>query len=237
MGTSSRQSAPTGGDWTRAKSRMTNWARGGGASDDVVRAAFGAFVSALGGAATAAANATGGVRAAGGLGEFLADVSRDGLDATLDRYGLEDLVGGEPVEVMNEIAARIAGAGDSPEEAVARDAVIEVLSEMFIDAETFADMDAIEIDAEMLRDFVARYLTEYVYLRVLHELGDRIKDNAGSPQESARLEQQIRTQIRALVELDLSTIDPLNFGWLQPEGAERMRDLLADAFRMVSAGE
>lgn len=237
MGTSSRQSAPTGGDWTRAKTRMTNWARGGGASDDAVQAAFSAFVSALGGAVAAAANATGGVQAAAGLGEFLADVSRDGLDATLDRYGLDDLVGGEPVEVMNEIAARIAGAGDTPEEAVARDAVIEVLSEMFVDADTFADMDAIEIDEAMLLDFVARYLTEYVYLRVIHELGDRIVDNAGSPEESARLEQQIRTQIRALVALDLSTIDPLTFGWRQPEGVARMRDLLADAFRMVSAGE
>ena len=49
--------------------------------------------------------------------------------------------------------------------------------------------------------------------------------------------QQIRTQIRALVALDLSMIDPLTFGWRQPEGIARMRDLLADAFRMVSADE
>src|SRR5205809_567487 len=110
---------------------MTNWVRGGGGSDDLARAALGAFVGALGGAARAAATATGGIRAAGGLGEFLADVSRDGLDTTLDQYGLEDLVGGEPLDVLNELAARIAGAGDSPEEAVARDAVLEVLVELY----------------------------------------------------------------------------------------------------------
>jgi hypothetical protein len=216
---------------------MTNWARSGGGNDDLARAALGAFAAALGGAARAAASATGGVRAAGGLGEFFADVSRDGLDATLDRYGLEDLVGSEPLEVLNEIAARVAGAGDSPEEAVAREAVLDVLAEIYGDAETFDDMEALAVDADAIRDFLARYLTDYIYKRVLHDLGDRISDNAGSPEEAARLEQQIREQIRALVALDLSTIDPLDFDWTGPTGQERMRALLADAFRMISAGE
>jgi hypothetical protein len=237
MGTSSRQPAPTGGDWTRAKTRMTNWARSDGGNDDLARAALGAFVGALGGAAAAAASATGGVRAASGLGEFLSDVSREGLDTTLDRYGLEDLVGGEPLEVLNEIASRVAGAGDSPEEAVAREAVLEVLAELFEDTETFADMDAVEIDADILRDFLARYLTEYIYQRLLHDLGDRITDNADSPEDAARLEQRMQAQIRDLVALDLSTIDPLNFDWQSDGGQERMRELLADAFRMISAGE
>ena len=237
MGTSSRHSAPTGGEWTRAKTRMTNWTRSGGGNDALARAALGAFVAALGGAARAAASATGGVRTAGGLGEFLADVSRDGLDATLDQYGLADLVGGDPLEVLNEIAARVAGAGDSPEEAVAREAVLDVLSDIYADAETFAEMEELQLDADAIRDILARYLTEYIYKRVLQDLGDRITDNAGSPEEAARLEQQIRDQIRALVALDLSTIDPLDFDWTSPAGQERMRTLLADAFRMISVGE
>jgi len=237
VGTSSRQSAPTGGEWTRAKARMTNWARGGGGNDDIARAALGAFVGALGGAAAAAANATGGVRAAAGLGDFLADVSRDGLDATLERYGLEDLAGGEPLEVLNEIASRVAGAGDSPEEAVARDAVLEVLGELFADADTFADMNAIEVDADFVRDLLLRHLTEYIYRRVLHELGDRITDNVASPDEAARLERRIRAQIRDLVALDLSTFDPLDFDWQSASGQESIRDLLADAFLMVGTGE
>jgi hypothetical protein len=216
---------------------MTNWARSGGGDDDLARAALGAFVSALGGATRAAANATAGVRAAGGLGEFFADVSRDGLDTTLERYGLEDLLGGEPLEVLNEIAARVAGAGQTQEEAIAREAVLDVLVEIYGDAEVFADMEALEIDATAIRDFLARFLTDYIYKLVLHDLGDRITDNAGSPEEAARLEQQIREEIRSLVALDLSTIDPLNFDWSGPVGQERMRSLLADAFQMISAGE
>lgn len=234
MGTSSRQDAPTGGDWTRAKTRMTNWTRGGGIDPAAARAAVSAFVTALGGPARAAAGAGGAVQAAGGLGEFLADVSRDGLDVTLDRYGLADLLGGEPVEVLNEIAARIAGAGDSPEQAVARDALIEVLGEIFSDADTFEEMDAIVIDEEMLREFVARYLTEYIFWRVLHELGDRIRDNA-APQDAERLERTLRNDLRALIDLDLSMIDALDFNWSGRDGQERLRELLAEAFRMASA--
>jgi hypothetical protein len=237
MGTSSRYTAPTGGEWTRAKTRMTNWTRGGGQNADLASAALGAFVTALGGAASAAATASGGVSGAAGLGEFLTDVSREGLDATLDRYELADVVGAEPLEVINEIAGRISGAGDSVEESVGRQAVLEVLSELYADAETFEEMDAVAVDADLLRDLLARYLTEYIYRRVLQALGDRIRDNAASEAEAARLEQQLRDHIRALVDLDLSTIDPLRLNWRGAEGRGRMEELLADAFRMASAGE
>jgi hypothetical protein len=186
---------------------------------------------------SAAAAATGGVSGAAGLGEFLSDVSRDGLDAALDRYELADVVGAEPLEVINEIAGRISGAGDSVEESVGRQAVLEVLSELYADADTFEEMDAVAVDADLLRDFLARYLTEYIYRRVLQALGDRIRDNATSEAEAARLEQQLRDHIRALVDLDLSTIDPLRLNWRGAEGRRRMEELLADAFRMASAGE
>jgi hypothetical protein len=215
---------------------MTNWAKGGGGSDDLARAALGAFVSALGGASRAAAGSAGGVQTAGGFGDFLADVSRDGLETTLEAYGLADLVGGDPIEVMNELAGRIAGAGESPEEAVARDALLDVLQEVFEDADTFADMDAVVIDAETLRELLARYLTQYIFLRVLHELGERITDNA-SPGEAERLERQLGDQLRALVDLDLSTLDPVDFDWRGAVGRARLQELLADAYRMVSAGE
>ncbi len=237
MGTSSRHSAPTGGDWTRAKTRLTNWTKGGGRDDEVARAALGAFVAALGGASRAAESAAGGIKAASGLGEFLADVNRDGLDATLNQYGLSDLIGGERLDVLNEIAGRVAGAGDSMEEAVARDAILDVLGEIYSDARTFEEMEALDIDADAIRDLLATYLAYYIYKRVLQELGDRIADNAGSPEEAARLERQIRDQIRDLVALDLSAIDPLAFDWAGRAGQERMRTLLADAFRMISAGE
>jgi hypothetical protein len=190
----------------------------------------------LGGAAAAAAAATGGVRTAGGLGEFLADVSREGLDVTLDRYDFADLVGGDPVEVIDELAGRISGAGDSPEEAVARDALIAVLAQVFDEAETFEEMEAVSIDEDRLRDFIAAYLTEYIFRRVLHELGDRIRDNS-APADAARLEGRLHDDLRALVALDLSTIDALSFNWTGPEGQARVRELLAEALRMVSADE
>jgi hypothetical protein len=233
MGTSSRYSAPTGGHWTTAKTRMTNWTKGGGQSNDVLRRSLAEYVTALGGARSAASRSTGGVRAAGGLGGFLADVGRDGLDATLDAYQLTDLVGGDPTEVINEIAERIVGSGDTVEEAVARDAVLEVLGELFAEADTFEEMDQVQISEDGLRDLLARYLNEYIYRRVLQALGDRIRDNAASDAEAARLEASTRDLISSLVSLDLSTLDPLTFDWQGAEGRDRMQQLLEDAFRLV----
>jgi hypothetical protein len=237
MGTSSRQPAPTGGEWTTAKTRLTNWTRGGGTDSQLVNAALAAFVGALGGATRAAADATGGVRAAAGLGEFLADLGRDGLDVALDRHGLDDLVGGDAVEVLGELAARIAGAGETTEEAVAREALLMVLTEIFDDPETYTDLEAAVVDEERLRDFVARYLTEYIFMRVLHELGDRIRDNV-SPSEAPAYEERLHDDVAALVRLDLSTIDdPLEFGWTTSAGKARVRELLAEALRMLTPEE
>jgi hypothetical protein len=237
VGTSSRQSAPTGGDWTRAKTRLTNWARSGGTNDDLANAALAAFVGAIGGAAAAASQATGGIHAAAGLGEFLADVGRDGLDTTLDRYGLSDLVGGDAVEVLGELANRIAGAGDTTEEAVAREALREVLGEIFDDPETYEDLESLVVDDDRLREFVALYLVEYIFTRVMHELGDRIADNV-EPADAPAYEQRLHEDVAALVRLDLSTIDdPLSFGWTTDRGRARVRELLAEALRMLTLEE
>jgi hypothetical protein len=237
MGTSSRQSAPTGGDWTRAKSRLTNWTRGGGTSSDLATAALAAFVQALGGASAAASEAAGGVRTAAGLGEFLADVGRDGLETTLDRYGLSDLVGGDAIEVLGELANRIAGAGETTEEAVARDALREVLTEMFEDPESYEDLETLDVDDDRLREFVALYLVEYIFARVLHELGDRITDNV-APAEAPDYQRRLHDDVAALVRLDLSTIDdPLTFGWTSQQGRDRVQELLAEALRMLTLEE
>ena len=60
-------------------------------------------------------------------------------------------------------------------------------------------MEAVAVDPDLLREFLVRYLTEYIYRRVLQALGDPIRDNAASDAEAARLEQQLREHIRALV--------------------------------------
>lgn len=235
MGTSSRKPAPTGGDWTQAKTRLTNWTKSGGGDDGLSRAALGAFVAALGGAAAAAAGSAGGVRTAAGLGEFLTDVSRDGLDATLDHYGLGDLVGGDPLEALNEIAGRVSGAGNTAEEAAARDALLAILAELFENPQTFEDIEAVAIDEATINTFLARYLSEYIYRRVMQELGSRIADNAASPEQAVTLERSIRDQIRALVALDLSTEDTVALDWQGAAGEQRVRNLLRDAFAMIAA--
>lgn len=236
MGTSSRQSAPTGGEWTRAKTRLTNWTRGGGTNPDLANAALAAFVRALGGAASAASQASGGVHAAAGLGAFLADIGRDGLDTTLERYGLDDLVGADAVEVVGELSNRIAGTGQTIEEAIARDALRAVLALVLDDPETYEDLEAaLVVDSDRLRELVALYLIEYIFLRVMHDLGKRIADNV-APTEAPAYEKRLHDDLAALVRLDLSLIDdPLTFAWATDGGRARVEELLAQAFLMLTA--
>jgi hypothetical protein len=236
MGTSSRKSAPSGGDWTRAKTRLTNWANSGGTNTQLANSALAAFVGALGGASAAASQATGGVRAAAGLGEFLADVGREGLDTTLDRYGLTDLVGEDAFEVINEISNRIAGAGETAEEAVARDALRAVLAAMLDEAETYEDLEAaLVVDEDRVRSLIALYLVEYIFTRVMQELGKSIADNV-PPGDGEAYERRLHADLEALVRLDLEQIaDPLTFGWTTDAGRAAVRELFERALLMITS--
>ena len=248
MGTSNSRSgdnAPTGGDWTKAKVRVTRFIRGTGSS---LESALGAFVSAIGGPRAISRGRAGGTGASAGrlsssvrrgqaLGSFLSSVASDGLDQALRSIGLGHLVGAPPYDILSRVADHICGNGGPLNDAVARSAVVEVLAEIFDESDdTYSDLrdrwDS-ELDEKRIVDLMSLFLSQAIFQRILADLGSQFETSSVSAIEAERKEKKVLDFIIKMVEFELGEIDPLNFDWRGPEGEELIRRNLAAALAQL----
>lgn len=235
MGTSSSYTAPTSGGWPAAKGAATRFARQGGTGAGPIepRQVTRNYVQALGGAAAAAAGAIAGQAAAAQLGRFLSSVSNNGLALTLQREGLSFLSGSDTTDILMGLVDRLAGAGRTLEEATARAAMVAVLEEAFGQAETAEDFDALctqSLDSVGVLQLLEQFLVEYVYQRMIQDIGDRLLNGALTSADLRRVEQDLYEFIVADVALEFAGTDPLTLDWDGREARQLIEQLLADAY-------
>lgn len=183
-----------------------------------------AYLSALGGAAAAARRAAAGRAAAQRLGGFLNAVADQGLDTALEQLGLTDLVGQDATEVLEALVDRLASPGGTLEEADARAAMMRALQEELEKPTAFEGLDH-----EGVGRIVEHFLVEYIYERMVHEIGDRLENGALTAENAKKAEGDIRTYIVATVQLELAREEPLTV-WDGPEGQELVDRLMEDAY-------
>lgn len=234
MGTSTSFTGLTGGGWTQAKRLATRYARSGGDREALTRA-VGAYVAAHGGALLAAAGAAAGQAALSALGSFLTDVARSGLSDALEKRGMTHLVGQDADTVLASLVDALAGPGNTREDAIARAAMTEVLGELFERlAETpegLAELD--RLDRQGVTELMAMFTVEYVYLRMLEEIGDRIAAGATTPEVAQRLEIQIKDYIKEMLEMELRNIDPMSIDWGGPDGQAFRQRIFESAYALL----
>ncbi|NVM54535.1 MAG: hypothetical protein HWN66_12595 [Candidatus Helarchaeota archaeon] len=244
MGTSSSRNAPKGGDWTKAKRSVSNYVRQRGRGGVTPRNLIGNFVRALGGAREAVS----GTGRAGGkstffpavsvgqkLGAFLVGVAKDGLDQTFSKWGLADLIGKNPYEVVSHLVDALAGAGGPLDEAVARAALTETLANIFDEnneeyIQLREDWDSRINEVEIL-EILKIFLIEVIYRRFLSDLAERIQSKAISSDDAFERESEIRGFIEEMIKFTLVIHDPLNIDWRGAEG----RDLITQNMEAVLA--
>jgi len=238
MGTSSSrtgENAPRGVRWTPAKANVTSFTKGTGKS---VAEAVGGFVSAIGGPRAASRRPLSSSIGVGqGLGAFLSAVAARGVDEALRSEGLGDLVGRTPGEVLSGIVDHIAGPGALLDDAIARNAVIEVLSEIFDESQdSYADLAdgwREQLGVESIVALMSLFIAHSIFQLFLSYLGDRIESNALSAAEAARQEQRVLEFVREWVSFQLGEVDPLSFDWRGPDGRELVQRALEVALAQL----
>ncbi|MEV2221581.1 hypothetical protein AB0E01_17075 [Nocardia vinacea] len=183
----------------------------------------------LGGSAGAATSARAGRTGIQRLGSLLAGVGDAGLANTLTSLGLADLVGKTRFDVLDELITYVAGDGDDLDSQAARDAVCDVLDQVFADAadwDEMADTAEATVSHEGMASLLEMFLAQYVYNRVpvVAERLSRITD----PQAARRADEEMRQIIQDFVSLRLPE-DPYAVDWAGPEG----RDIANDAVQAV----
>lgn len=234
MGTSADRASGSGGAWTPLKHAATAYARaaagGSGGSPATAERVLGRHVAVLGGAGAAAASARSGTAGLATLGGLLSVAGTGGLGGALNAYGLGHLVGKDRFDVLDEMITLVAGDGADVDSQAARDAVCDVLDELYAGAESWDDLEATAVTPEALRELLTLFLAKYVYNRmpVLAERLARLMD----PVAAKEADQQIVAMIHDLVMLRMPD-DPLGFDWRGPEGRRFADDAVRDVYEML----
>lgn len=218
--------------WRGPKGIVSRMANGGGGS---WKSASRSYTRAHGGSGASARSASSGRAATGRLGGFLADVARGGVTEAARRLGLRDLVGRDAQSLLAAFIDLLAPAGALLEEAVARMALIETLSELFdrfeVESKGISALDA--LDSDGVTEVVALSVSNYVNERFQQELVNCIERGAVSEEDANQLMDEAKDFITGIVALDIEGIDVLNFDWDGAEGKAFVESVFQSAYSLL----
>lgn len=117
--------------WRSARTLLGKAVKKSGDNRAAFRRAAQSYVRAHGGARRASQNSPSGRAATTGLAGFLADVAHRGIDAALETLNLSSVVGKDARTVFAAISNALSPDGASPEQAVAREATNDTLSDIY----------------------------------------------------------------------------------------------------------
>jgi hypothetical protein len=125
----------------------------------------------------------------------------------------------------------MAGDGATLEEAAALAALVFLFEDLFGDATTFEQVDALALDAEGVRDGFVKFIARYVYNRMLPLLDERLVQR-GDPAAAARIERQVWEYTLACARDDLAEVDVAGLDWRGAEAETIATDLLRGVFEV-----
>ena len=192
----------------------------GGGGVGAIRSSARSYVRASGGPRGAARTAVAGRRATVRLGGFLGTVSQGGVLRAAASLGLTNLLGRDAQFVLAAFVDALAPAGALREEAIARKAVIDTLSELFdrFDVEHQGVQVLDTMSGEDVAAIVGLSVVNYVNARFQEELVARIERGAVSERDANIFATQIRDYIAANVRLDLQGVDVVRMDWNGAQG-------------------
>jgi hypothetical protein len=150
---------------------------------------------------------------------------------------LSSVVGKDAPTVFAAISNALAPDGATPEQVVAREAVNDVLADLY---ERFVtkDGDISRLNAltgEDISKAVVDSVTSYIYHRWLQELGRQMEEKAINSSQAVGLEREAKLFVRDSVTLDLKGKDPLAMNWAT-EGNPIVERIYIEAYTLFGAG-
>ena len=215
---------PEAARFQTARRNFSSFARSGGNDGGALRRAVRDYVRSGTRGGANAARRMGSSRAAGSgvLGVFRG-IQRDGVDATLRRLNLGNLVGRPPEDVFLGLTDIICADGGSIDEGIARDAWLETVAEL--DKLGIDDLGA--LTTQQMQEVFLAFITHSIETRLFQEIGANGLRVAGDLDDIEVFEGQLRDYIRRSVRDSFSgDMDSLN-----GLGDRQIRDMVDQTYR------
>lgn len=200
---------------------------------------FNSYTRARGGSRTAAHTSRSGILATTTLGGFLAQGIRDGFFQAAQSLGLQNFIGRDAQFVLASFIDILTPAGAQIEEAIARKAMIETMSEMFqrYDVEN-SGLEALNsINADGMREIITLSIVNYINERVQQELVNCIERGSCSEREANSLIGEMKDFIVGIVNIDFDGIDLLTLNWNSPETINRVEEVYRTAYSLLESAK
>ena len=133
--------------------------------------------------------------AAGGMLGILRGFQRDGIEPTLRRLNLDDLVGRPAEDVFLGLTDVVCQDGGSIDEAIARDAWLETVAEL----EGFGIEDLQSLTTGQVREMLLAFVAHAIETKLFQEIGTNGLSLAADLQAIEAFELQLRSYIRRSV--------------------------------------
>ena len=225
---------PGSRSWANTRSNLGRFARTGDLS--ALRNTGRGFVRSQGGARGATLGSTTGVSAARGLGGVLSTFASSGVDATVQRFNLR-YVGRNVNALLNALVDAVAPASNYDEEAVSRLAVADTLQALFERYEVVQrGLEAFEtLTPEAIVDTLKAYVTNYITRRLMSLLGQRLEQQAITPEDAYARERDVKEYVVERVKLEFVEINAPTVRWDSDQGQKIMEGIFEEAYSLLGS--
>lgn len=199
----------------------------------------------MGGARRAAQMSPAGRQTAGRFAGFLFALATHGLASTASEFGIAAFLDRSADVFLLRLADALAPAGALTEDAVARDAMDDTLQELFdqLDVKNGGVLALERMTPAIMADALLRYVTNYVYTRVINALTAHIHAKSLGTPRMHEIEKAARHYIEDAVRLDIDTTaffgpqgSTFDDRWDAQKGQRVIDRLFEEAYAVVQAG-
>lgn len=221
MGTSKGYIAPTRPEWSKAKRAISTYLRN--RDPEARRNAISKYAEAR--HTGRKEDTTGSLAFSSAVRNvlyFASAIANSGLDDTLSQFGLRDLMGMSPENVVHELIEHFANHGSTVEDSLA----LAALSEAFeaLEVETTDDLSKMNLDAFLLEVVIAFINNDFDFC-FTEKIG-----KGRTPEETFEILKEVHAYIDGVLRNGLAPVDIKNIDFSKIASEKIVCDILDEAF-------
>ena len=181
--------------WQTAKTSMSKLPSG----KSTINKSVSNYVKAYGGAKSASKKAKSGIATIINLGQFINSVTSQGYSQTLEKFDI-DYNNKSAKDVLSDLINYLAPSPITKEDSIARKALIITMEGLY----ELLEKENLEIDKinnETLNYIIPKYIENYIYERIINDLGSCIETYTSNSLQAIKIEQEIKDYINVKVDI------------------------------------
>lgn len=219
--------------WKNAKSNMTRCLNRKMSEKKAIKS----YVKALGGAKKAASKSVSAKNATIVLGNFLSNISKNGIGNYLNNNNIE-YKNRNIEDVLSDVANILSPSGDTKENSIVREAMFNIIGELYDEInENNGDIEDLNnFTTENFSEIMNNFISEVIFQKLMNDLGSREEISNQETSQLMKIENEIKLYISNIVDITLSQEKYDEFNYSNTEINEIVERLYTNCYKSLEEG-